>query len=184
MAKPNPKLPELTPQDIQRFWSKVDKSPGQGPKGKCWGWKGHIMKGGYGVFSASSKTLKAHRIAYFIHNHIDPGPLLVCHECDWPPCCNPADLFIGSYADNRADCDSKGRTGRACGDKSGARTKPHRIARGERQGHSLLTTEQVLAIRSEYATGTITQKELGLKFKVSRSAIKMIVNRTNWKHVE
>jgi hypothetical protein len=179
MAKPNPNLPELTAQDIARFWNKVDKrSPDE-----CWHWKGHIMKGGYGTFSAQYKTLKPHRIAYAAYYNVDPGNYLVCHHCDNPPCCNPLHLFLGTYADNRADCDAKGRTGRAIGINSGAHKKPHRIARGEQQGHALLTAKDVLAIRSEYATGNITQKQLGEKFRVSRSTIKMVVNRNNWKHI-
>lgn len=55
MAKPNPNLPQLTKQDIERFWSKVDKTPGQGPQGECWEYKGARVRG-YGVFKISRKA--------------------------------------------------------------------------------------------------------------------------------
>jgi hypothetical protein len=38
-----------------------------------------------------------------------PDGLNVCHRCDVPLCCNPNHLFLGTQADNLADCRAKGR---------------------------------------------------------------------------
>jgi hypothetical protein len=40
-ARPKPTLEE-------RFWSKVDKTPGYGPSGDCWEWRAFVSKYGYG----------------------------------------------------------------------------------------------------------------------------------------
>lgn len=46
-----------------------------------------------------------------------------------------------------------------------------------------LSTEQVLEIRSLYATGKISQRALVAKYKVAKNAIKQITQRTSWKHI-
>lgn len=47
----------------ERFWPKVDKSPGLGPKGECWIWTGAIVDG-YGQFRTPEGVRLAHRVAY------------------------------------------------------------------------------------------------------------------------
>lgn len=109
MAKPHRKLPELTPQEIEYFWSKVDKTPGQGPKGECWEWQPGKDADGYGMFPHARYPWKAHRVAYKLQYDIDPGESLVCHTCDNPPCCYGEHLFTGAMVDNVADMKAKGR---------------------------------------------------------------------------
>ncbi|WP_052253431.1 NUMOD4 domain-containing protein [Staphylococcus shinii] len=55
--------------------------------------------------------------------------------------------------------------------------------KGEENSQSRLTEKDVLNIRELYATGTFTQKELGLKFNISREQARDIINYKRWKHI-
>ncbi len=59
----------------------------------------------------------------------------------------------------------------------------NRYTRGEDQPRSKLTDEQVASIRSEYAAGGITQKQLGTKYGVIQITISRIIRREIWKHI-
>lgn len=82
----------------------------------CRLWTGAIHHSGYGVTSMRGKSLLAHRAAWELVFGPIPAGMRVCHKCDVPACCNVAHLFLGTDADNQADCKDKGRklTGLAC----------------------------------------------------------------------
>jgi hypothetical protein len=90
--------------DMDRFWSKVAK----GADDACWLWQAGRFKSGYGAFAMRPHTKRAHRVAWELVNGPIPDGLHVLHECDTPPCCNPAHLFLGTHADNMRDRQSKG----------------------------------------------------------------------------
>jgi hypothetical protein len=83
---------------------------------------------------------------------------------------NPNHLFLGSTADNVADCVSKGRQAR--GDKLA-----HPRANGEKNGNSRLTAEQVNAIRSDERP----QRTIASQFGVSQALISKIKRGEMWK---
>jgi hypothetical protein len=92
----------------------VDRSGGPDA---CWPWTGRT-EGGYGRLWFKNKHERAHRVAWALANNQPvPDGMVVCHRCDNPPCCNPADLWLGTRTDNNADRDAKGR--------QRARTKTH-----------------------------------------------------------
>jgi hypothetical protein len=166
---------------IERFWSYVDRSGGDEA---CWIWTGGRNIRGYGVFRIGSTKINSHRYAWIIIRGPVPDSLYVCHDCpggDNPACVNPAHMFLGTNGDNQRDASAKGRS--AHGDNHPSRLHPERLKRGEENGQSKLTTEQVRSIRVEYATGAMTQDELAQKYHVVRNAIWMIVRRKTWVHV-
>lgn len=148
----------------QRFYSKVNKTK------KCWYWIGANRGGNnpYGNLRFGKKRILAHRISWVIHNGDIPKGLFVLHTCDNPKCVNPKHLFLGTWDDNNKDRNKKGRT---------------IVQHGENSHFHKLTEKEVLFIRNEFKTKDITLTSLSKKFNVSITAIKMIVDRQNWKHI-
>jgi hypothetical protein len=130
----------------ERFWAKVDISGGFFA---CWPWTAARTAAGYGVLGRGGRSdglVYAHRLALELAGRpLAPGEDAM-HACDNPPCVNPAHLSGGSRATNNRDMASKGR--------HFTKTKPERIARGERHGMARLTAEQVRAIRTSPASSS------------------------------
>lgn len=136
MAKAHFTLPELTPQEIERFRSKIQRKAPDA----CWEWMLRLDKDGYGRFWLRGHNCISHRIAYFLHYGYDPGEALVCHSCDNPSCHNGHHLFAGTPLDNMRDKIAKGRAryhgpyNPARGDNHYSRKYPDKMARGDRHG--------------------------------------------------
>lgn len=92
----------MTPDQEQRFWSKVNKAD-------CWIWIGATNSKGYGSFGLDGKTTSTHRISYMIHKGDIPGGMVVCHTCNNPPCVNPDHLYLGTAYDNMRQAADEGR---------------------------------------------------------------------------
>lgn len=193
----------LTPQDIERFWSKVNKdgplpdqdNPHYAGLGKCWVWEASIFRGGYGQIGVQGKNLKTHRVAFFIHHGFWPEQHC-CHRCDNRICCNPDHLFDGTPKDNQTDAARKGRM--ASGDRNGSRTMPEKLKRGDEHhsktnpecvlrgtnhGRARLTEDDVrlvFALRSE----KLTYREIAAKFNVQSPLIWKILTRRLWRHLK
>jgi DNA-binding XRE family transcriptional regulator len=148
---------DYTPEDIARFWSKVNPSTEDG----CWDWTANHSSKGYGLFwfgGGHGSPIGSHRVAYELTFGEIPEGLYVCHHCDNPQCVNPNHLFLGTPADNTQDM-----------------LKKRRNKAGETHYMSTLSDKEVSAIKTLYEGGGITQKQLAQRFGVSQSTISNIV---------
>jgi hypothetical protein len=80
----------------------------------CWEWGGQRTSTGYGRLPDAARARfggerNAHRAAYMCATGPIPDGLSVLHECDNPPCFNPAHLEIGTQSKNIKDSIARGR---------------------------------------------------------------------------
>jgi hypothetical protein len=146
-----------------RFLSKVDTSPGYGPKRNCWKWLGSKHGKGYGHFKVDGNVEKAHRVSVKLLKGIDIGDLQGCHTCDTPDCVNPDHVFIGTNEDNKND-----------------RQEKKRHAHGETHARCLLTENEVLKIR-DIEIGS--HSEIAKRYGVSKGTVTHIRSRKTWRHL-
>lgn len=150
---------------LEKLMSHASPEPNTG----CWIWDGKMNNYGYGVLRIGhrkeNKYGLAHRLLYTETVGPIPEGMFLCHRCDHPWCVNPAHMFVGTPNDNMQDKTRKGRT-----------------PRGETSPTSVLTEAQVREIRELYATGTVLQKDLAVRFNVSQTQISRITLGKRWKH--
>jgi len=101
-------IPDLTPQEIERFYSNVYL----GGCGIVWGGS-EVNNHGYGRFpiyrNGKRVRILVHRLSYYLATGHDPGESKIRHGCDTPPCCTPDCLEPGTQADNVRDAVKRGR---------------------------------------------------------------------------
>jgi hypothetical protein len=150
---------------IARFWSKIDVRG----RNECWPWiAGSRANGGYGSFSIGRKLkhLRAHRLSWELAYGPIPDGMDVLHKCDYPPCCNPECLFLGTNLDNIRDKHAKMR-------------HPH----GETHGGAKLTNARVVRMRALRKGRRYSYDRLAVLFEVSVGCVWNACNRVTWRHV-
>ncbi len=154
-------LPE-DPSLASRFWKKVLKTP------TCWLWTAKRDSLGYGRFRVKGVLMMAHRVSYALSNGSILGSgTYILHKCDNPPCVRSDHLFAGSNRDNIMDAIGKGRL----------HFKPNR---GEQNGWSKLSWEQVRRIRSDYVPYRVLQNDLAKQYGVSMFTVRSILAGRTW----
>lgn len=149
----------------QRFWDKVDKTPGFGPWGDCWRWTGGCDEFGYGSLNrGGQKGRTAHRTSYELNVGAIPTGLVVRHKCDTPSCVRPDHLETGTHQDNSDDQVARGR---------------QRAPKGEESPRAKLSEKQVVAIHGDPRS----QRAIADDYGISQSAVMMIKTERNWKHL-
>lgn len=128
----------------------------------CWEWPGFRDKDGYGRTKLNGKTTIAHRVAFILANGEIPEGMYVCHRCDNRARCRPEHLSLGTAKDNYEDAKAKDRH-----------------SRGERNGCSKLTAEQVIAIRRDRRTQMVIAAEYGIR----QTTVSEIKNGNRWGHL-
>jgi hypothetical protein len=85
--------------------------------GLCWVWIGAVSSTGHGSFRAASLpertrrgTVPAHLFAYQLAYGVIPrlgwsgvDDAVICHQCDFAGCTNPAHMRLGTQTTNRAE---------------------------------------------------------------------------------
>jgi len=153
----------------ERIMRRIKLEPCRYPEmDDCWIWQGSTCRDQYGQIRFIKRGWRTHRLMHFITFGTMPDDMLCCHKCDTPRCVNPAHLFPGTDADNKADKKAKKRARCLC---------------GEDNKLSRVTEDQVKDIRIARANG-VRLIDLSSKFNVSVSTISKIARMTAWRHVE
>jgi hypothetical protein len=150
--------------DTERFWSYVDVNG----EDECWEWRAYKNKtGGYGMFTHNGITSFAHRFAYELTYGKLPDGFCALHKCDNRPCCNPKHLFKGTYRDNNADRQAKGRSV---------------VLKGVQHPGATLSEFDVYCIRILYQSG-IAVNIISNMYNKNYHTIWNVCKRRSWKHI-
>lgn len=98
----------LTPEDLKRFWAKVDMKD----ESSCWLWTASVNSKGYGSFAIKGSGVSAHKVSWALAKNdgvLSDSKSHVMHSCDVRSCVNPNHLSLGTPKDNARDAISKGR---------------------------------------------------------------------------
>ena len=156
-------LPEPTASVQDRFERQFTAIPEAG----CWIWTGSAKNQfGHGAFKIGARKTKvvyAHRQAWEMYVGPIPRGMCVLHRCDVPACVNPHHLFLGTNADNSADCVKKGRQ-----------------SKGSK--HYFAKIDECVAgrIKAMHEKSTMA---LASMFGISRQSVADIRYGRTWKHV-
>lgn len=149
------------------FWSRVEILD----KDSCWEWKSSFRTSGYGRVYWHRKCFNASRVAYILTNGEIDKDKEVCHICDNKKCCNPNHLFLGTHKDNMYDAIEKGLI------------KNPPILYGKDNTSSKLDENKVKQIFYLHNLGW-SKASIGREFNVTKQAISLVLNRTNWAWVK
>jgi hypothetical protein len=152
-------MPKPSQSLAERFWSKVNKTPG------CWEWTGRKDQHGRGNIKWNGTPTKAPRVAWMLTHGPIPDGGLVCHSCDNPSCVNTDHLFLGTHRANMDDMVAKGRQ-----------------PQGVRNGQSKLSERDVIEIRRRCKDGHAFVS-VRAAFGCSGELVSQIHKRKLWKHI-
>lgn len=139
------------------------------PETGCHIWTGcKNCENGYGKIRFNGKMVYAHRLTYELQTGIKiPEGMDICHHCDNRACVNFEHLFLGTRKENMEDCFRKGRQSK------------HARPKGEKNGQSKLTEEEVIQIRSDPRS----LRRIAIEYGISTSLVFQIKRREIWRHV-
>lgn len=87
-------MPKSKAVPSERFWAKVEKSPG------CWIWTAAKDRDGYGQFKLDGRMRPAHRVSYEFASGLIPAGMEIDHECLNASCVNPDHLRLATRKQN------------------------------------------------------------------------------------
>lgn len=150
-----------------RFYSKAVKA-----ETGCMIWTGAVQRNGYGAFKIDRHKIDAHVVSWRISQGGIAVPLgnLIMHTCDLRCCVNPEHLQLGTVSENMKHAHEDGRG-------------EHFKSQGEDHYNAKLTEDIVRLLRSEYASGQISGRQLADKHGLNYDNVKSVLQRKSWKHV-
>ncbi len=116
--------------------------------------------------------MRAHRLAFALSRGPIPAGMLVLHDCDNPPCCNPEHLALGDQFVNMRDAARKRRLW--------LQVSPWKRA-GARCPTARLTDAQVADIRARVAAGE-KQAALARAYGVAGYTVWAVVHHRTWRY--
>ena len=129
----------------------------------CWVWQGGKDKDGYGRITVNYKKRLVHRYAYEMWHEVKlPKSVVIRHSCHVRACWNVNHLSTGSQKENMADRQLAGRQ-----------------AKGERNGRSKLTIQEVEVVRKLLALGSSLRRIASI-FEIHYSSVMDIKRGKNW----
>jgi len=141
-----------------RFFSKVNKTE------TCWLWTGSNNIDGYGIITFQKNRYLSHRFSWLLAGNAIPEGHLIRHKCRNRHCVNPEHLETGTHQQNASD-----------------RIRDGTETKGNRNGKSKLTEEQVRAIRAN--PDNKTNREFAKEYGVHNTTIADIIHRRTWNHL-
>ena len=75
----------------------------------CLEWQGAKVGGGYGKIMVDGVVYRVHRWVYEASVGPIPTGMVLCHQCDNPPCCEPAHLIPGTMQQNSQEAWDRAR---------------------------------------------------------------------------
>lgn len=146
-----------------RTFDRIIESAIVGSSNECWPIIRGLNRDGYGVLRVGGRKQRAHRVIFGLFYPSVPA-IVVRHVCNNPACVNPSHLRGGTQKNNAEDRVNSGRGG---------------DLRGEANGRSKLTVDQVIAIRDSSLSGT----ELARIHGISKVMACRIKRGAAWSHL-
>jgi hypothetical protein len=157
--------PTLSIGDIARFLRVLAQARGDAGPDDCWPWPVIDASNGYPDFRIRKRRIRPHRLSLYLHTGVWPVDQLAMHSCDDTTCANFKHLKWGTWAQNIADRDAKGRT-----------------SRGSMMACSKLNEALVFYLRERFRDGD-QLKGLAADFGLSPCTIRDAVYGRTWTHV-
>ena len=131
----------------------------------CWGWKRSVAHG-YAILKFNGRMIRASRLSWelFSGMPIRKG-LIMFHKCNNPICCNPRHIWPDTHQRNMDYMRECGRERHPKGDELATK----------------MTSDSVVRMRSDYASGGFSFRTLANKYGVSKTHARYIVSGSKWK---
>ncbi len=121
----------------------------------CWEWRRQQRQG--------QATGRHRKVWTLVHGPIPDG-LFLCHKCDFPPCCNPDHLFLGTQLDNMRDAAQKDR-----------------ISHGQAHYKAKLTVEKAAVLFRRFHQDGEGYVALARIFGIGKTTALAVIERQTWR---